>query len=79
MDMFMVDEKEGNTLALLVAEERATRVALGTVVPRKTTGEWTCRRLAAWLREMGLEFVDITDMLDRWMEHAKSDEMWIED
>ena len=29
-----------------------------TVVPRKSTGEWTCRRLRTWLREIGLEIVD---------------------
>ena len=32
---------------------------LSTVVSRKTTGEWICRRLMAWLREIGLESVDI--------------------
>ena len=57
--MFMGDEKEGKTLAFLVARERETRAVLSTVVPRKTTGEWICRRLMAWLREIGLEFVDI--------------------
>ena len=30
-----------------------------TVVPRKSTEEWICRRLMAWLCEIGLEFVDI--------------------
>ena len=43
--MFMGDEKEGKTLAFLVARERETRAVLSTVVPRKTTGEWICRRL----------------------------------
>ena len=57
--MFMGDEKEGETLAFLVARERETRAVLSTVVPRKTTGEWICRRLMAWLREIGLESVDI--------------------
>ena len=57
--MFMGDEKEGKTLAFLVARERTTRAVLSTVVPRKTTGEWICRRLMAWLREIGLESVDI--------------------
>ena len=47
--MFMGDEKEGKTLAFLVARERETRAVLSTVVPRKTTGEWICRRLMAWL------------------------------
>ena len=62
--MFMGDEKEGKTLAFLVARERETRVVLSTVAPRKTTGEWICRRLMAWLREIGLESVDITAKSD---------------
>ena len=44
---------------LLVARERETRAVLSTVVPKKTTEEWICRRLIAWLREIGLESVDI--------------------
>ena len=32
---------------------------LSLVVPRNTTGEWICRRLMAWLRELRLESVDI--------------------
>ena len=76
--MFMGDEKEGKTLAFLVARERETRVVLSMVVPRKTTGEWICRRLMAWLREIGLESVDIivevrqrtgVDKFDCVMEH----------
>ena len=55
----MEDEKEGKTLVFLVARERETRAVLSTVVPRKTMGEWICRRLMAWLREIGLESVDI--------------------
>ena len=39
--------------------ERVTRVVLSRKVPRKSTGDWTCRRLMAWRREIGLEFVDI--------------------
>ena len=57
--MCMGDEKEGKTLAFLVATEMETRAVLTTVVPRRTTGEWICRRLMAWLREIGLESVDI--------------------
>ena len=57
--MFMGDEKEGKSSAFLVARERGTRAVLSAVVPRKTTGEWICRRLIAWLREIGLESVDI--------------------
>ena len=68
--MFMGDEKEGNALAFVVARERATRDVLSTVGPRKSTGQWMCRRPMAWLREIGLEFVDII---------VKSDNEWIED
>ena len=57
--MFMGDEKEGKTLAFLAARKRETKAVLSTLVPRKTTGEWICRRLMAWLREIGLESVDI--------------------
>ena len=53
----MRDAKEGNTPAVLVVRERATRAVLSTAVPRKSTGELLCRRLMAWLREMGFEFV----------------------
>ena len=49
-----------NKTFFLVARERGTRAVLSTVVPRKSTGEWICRRPMAWLREIGLELVDIT-------------------
>ena len=62
--VFMGNEKEGTTLASTVARERETRAALSTVVPMKTTGEWICRRLMAWLRAIKLESVDITVMSD---------------
>ena len=57
--MFMGEEKGGKTLAMLVGRERRSRATLSTVVPRKTTGEWTAKRLTAWLREIGLEHSDI--------------------
>jgi hypothetical protein len=57
--MFMGEEKEGKTLAVLVGRERKTRATVATVVPRKSTGEWVSRRLMAWLRELGVEFNDI--------------------
>ena len=41
----MGDEKDGRTLAFLVARERATKHVLGTDVPSKSTGEWICQRL----------------------------------
>ena len=57
--MFMGEEKEGKTLALLVGRERDSRAVMATVVPRKSSGEWAAKRLMAWLRELGYEFCDI--------------------
>ena len=51
-------------LAFLGGQRRATRAVLSTVVPMKSTGEWVCRRLMVWLREIGLEFVDISVQSD---------------
>ena len=48
--MFTGDEKEGKTLAFLVAGERETRVVLSIWVPRNPTGERIRRRLMAWRR-----------------------------
>ena len=87
--MFMGDEKEGKTLAFLVARERETRAVLSTVAPRKTTGEWNCRRLVAWLREIALDGVrghhrevrqrTGVDKFDCVMEHDEGNEEWIKD
>ena len=45
--MFMGDEKEGQTLAFLVAREREKISVLSAVVLRKTTGEWSRRKCKA--------------------------------
>ena len=58
-NMFMGDEKEGKTLTFLAARERAMKAVLSTVVPRKSKGEWTRTSLMAWLREIGLKFMEI--------------------
>ena len=71
--MFMGDEREEVMLTFLrTMKER--RELCSTLVPRQSTGEWACRRL--WLREIGLEFVDLivnpdnepalTGMIESW-------------
>ena len=60
----------------LVARGRATRAALSTVVPRTSTGECVYRRLMAWLREIGLEFVDIIVKLDNELVLTSLIESW---
>lgn len=59
LDFMFMGEGEGKTLAMLVGRKKCTKATMATVVPRKSTGEWTSRRLMAWLRELGLEFNDI--------------------
>ena len=75
-------------MSFVLARERVTRAVLSRKVPRKSTGDWTCRRLMGWRREIGLEFVDMdrevrqrasADEFDRVAEHAESNEKWIED
>ena len=86
--MFMGDEKEGKTLAFLVARDRKTRAVLSTGVPRKTTGEWICRRLMAWPsrdwtgvcghhREVRQRTG--VDKFDCVMEHDEGNDEWIKD
>ena len=51
--------KKEENVGVLVGK-RKTRAVLSAVVPRKSTGDWICRRL----REVGLEFVDLIVTLD---------------
>ena len=68
--------RKDKTFAFLVARERPTRAVLSTVGSRKPTGEWTCRRLMAWLREIGWEFVDITVKSDNEAALTSLIELW---
>ena len=45
--MFMGDEKEEHRWHSVFAREKETKAVLSTVMPRKSTGEWICRRLTA--------------------------------
>ena len=68
--VLMGDEKEGNTPARPAERERGrfTKAVLRTAAPRKSTGEWICTRLVAWLRETGLEPVVsiVNSNSERW-------------
>ena len=55
--MFTGDEKERKRLSFVLARESDESCAQQE--GSKEVGDWTCRRLMAWRREIGLEFVDI--------------------
>ena len=49
-----------SVLTILVAKERDTGMTCSTVVPRKgATGEFAAKRIVAFIREIGCEFVTV--------------------
>ena len=57
---FMGDEGDaGHTAPMLVARVRDSRMTLATAIPRKTTGEFVVGRTLAFLKEVGIEKMDI--------------------
>ena len=48
--MFMGDEGNEKTLAIVVAHERSERMTMETVAPRKSSGEWLAKRVMAFMR-----------------------------
>ena len=53
--MFMGDEGDERTLAVLVVKERSRGMVMSTVAPRKSSGQWLGRRVMAFMREAGCE------------------------
>ena len=53
--MFMGDEGDDRTLAVLVVKERSRGMVMLTVAPRKSSGQWLGRRVMAFMREAGCE------------------------
>ena len=41
-------------IAIFGGKRTSDRTVLNTVVPKRSTAEWICRRLMAWMREIGL-------------------------
>ena len=58
--IFMGEETGGNTLATFVAKVRSSRALMSIVVPRKTTGEFVSKRVAAFMKELGCEMSVVT-------------------
>ena len=51
--MFMGEEQEACTLAMLLARERDSKATMTTIVPRKGVDGWIPKRLGAWMKELG--------------------------
>ena len=49
--MFMGDEGQDRTLAVLVVKERSRGMVMSTVAPRKSSGQWLGTRVMAFMRE----------------------------
>ena len=64
--MFLVEEQDaGNTVTIIVAKERTTKMGMSSMVPNKSTGDFLCRRAMAYLAEIGVESGDVTMKSDQ--------------
>ena len=63
---FMGDENDvGNTATILVARERKTRMTMATVVPAKSTGKFVVERVWAFMKEVGIQSLDVIAKSDQ--------------
>jgi hypothetical protein len=66
-DFFFVGRanEPGETLPILCARERSTRMTLASAVPSKSTGTFISRRIVSFLREIGCEHGSIVVKSDQ--------------
>ena len=63
---FMGDEADaGNTVPMLVVRAKEDRMTLATAVPRKSAGEFVVSRVIAFLKEIGIEKLDVIAKSDQ--------------
>jgi hypothetical protein len=63
---FMGEEDEpGETIAMLVVRERQSRMTLATAVPSKSTGKFVVDRVMAFMKEIGIENLDVIAKSDQ--------------
>ena len=74
--MFMGEEQEAGTLAMLVARERDSKATMTTVVPRKGVDGWVPKRIGAWMKELGLEHQDVVVKSDNEPALVALVELW---
>ena len=64
--MFMgPDDQPGKTLTILVVKERRTKMLMATAVPSKSTGKFVIARVGAFIRELGIDHLDIVAKSDQ--------------
>ena len=62
---FPGDEDNKSNLTILGVKERLTKMIMASVVPSKSTGEFISKRIAAFIKEVGYEGLDITVKSDQ--------------
>ena len=64
--MFLGEEADpGNTVTILVAKGRQTKMALASVMPNKSTGYFLCSRVLPFLKEICCDTGDLTVKSDQ--------------
>jgi len=64
--MFMGPENQpGKTLTILVVKERRTKMVMATAVPSKSTGRFVVERVGAFIKELGIDHLDIVAKSDQ--------------
>lgn len=57
--MFMGEKEGGDKLAVLVVQERLSRMLVATVAPSKSTGEYVAKRVVAFMKETGSDQIRV--------------------
>merc|ERR1712086_954331 len=64
--MFMgPEDKPGETLTILVVQERRAKMLMVTAIPSKSTGKFVIARVGAFIRELGIGHLDIVAKSDQ--------------
>ena len=63
---FMGDENEaGKRVTMLVVRERKTKMTMSTAIPTKSTGKFVVERVIAFMKEVGIENIDVVVKSDQ--------------
>ena len=59
------ENQPGKTLTILVVKERRTKMLMATAVPSKSTGRFVIARVGVFIRELGIDHLDIVAKSDQ--------------